>query len=168
MKLYHGSNLIIDGIDLMKCRPYKDFGRGFYLTDIPEQAEKMAQRVARLYGGTPVVNVYEIDMDALIDSGLNICRFESPDRAWAHFVMNNRDRNFADIESLECNTDNKYDVVIGPVANDDLALLFRQFASHMITEDVLIHEMRFKKLTSQYSFHSDNALCYLQKVGVAK
>lgn len=168
MRLYHGSNLVINEIDLAKCRPFKDFGQGFYLTDLPDQAAKMAQRVARLYGGTPVVNAYEIDMDALPASGLNIRRFEAPDRTWAHFVMNNRDRYFKDMSSAECNTDNKYDVVIGPVANDDLALLFRQFAAGMITEDVLISEMRYKKLTSQYSFHSAKALAYLQKAGVVK
>ena len=51
MKLYHGSNMEIKEIDLLKCRPYKDFGKGFYLTTIKEQAEKMAIRVARIYGG---------------------------------------------------------------------------------------------------------------------
>lgn len=168
MKLYHGSNLFIDEIDLAKCRPYKDFGRGFYLTDIPEQADKMAHRVARLYGGTPVINTYDIDTDALMSSGLCIRCFKTADSAWAHFVMNNRNRYFTDIQSTECNTDNKYDVVIGPVANDDLALLFRQFASGMITEDVLIHEMRYKILTSQYSFHTVSALRFLQKAGMKK
>lgn len=42
MNLYHGSNIVIDSINLAMCRPYKDFGKGFYLTDIKEQAEKMA------------------------------------------------------------------------------------------------------------------------------
>lgn len=168
MTLYHGSNLEIETVDLEKCRPFKDFGRGFYLTDIPEQARKMAQRVARLYGGTPVINIYETDMDALKASGLNIRCFDEPDKAWAHFVMNNRDRFFSEIASPECNTDNKYDMIIGPVADDDLALLFRQFSSGMITEDVLIREMKFKKLTRQYSFHSAEALCYLRKAGVAE
>ena len=37
MILFHGSNIEIDKIDLNKCRPYKDFGKGFYLTEIPEQ-----------------------------------------------------------------------------------------------------------------------------------
>ena len=63
MKLFHGSNVRIDSISLAMCRPYKDFGRGFYLTDIKEQAERMAVRVARIYGGTPVVNSYEIEDD---------------------------------------------------------------------------------------------------------
>lgn len=41
MKLYHGSNIIIEQIDLSKCKPYKDFGQGFYLTEIKEQAEQI-------------------------------------------------------------------------------------------------------------------------------
>ena len=36
MILYHGTNCSIDKIDLDKCRPYKDFGKGFYLTTIRE------------------------------------------------------------------------------------------------------------------------------------
>ena len=43
MKLYHGSNMVIEQIDLSKCKPYKDFGQGFYLTEIKEQAEQMAR-----------------------------------------------------------------------------------------------------------------------------
>ena len=44
--------------DLAMCRPYKDFGKGFYLTDIKEQAEKMAVRLSKIYGGSPVVNTF--------------------------------------------------------------------------------------------------------------
>ena len=40
MRLYPENNIVIDSINLAMCRPYKDFGRGFYLTDIKEQAEK--------------------------------------------------------------------------------------------------------------------------------
>lgn len=63
MILYHGSNTDIINIDLTKCKPYKDFGKGFYLTDIKEQAFKMANRVAKIYGGIPIVNIYEIEND---------------------------------------------------------------------------------------------------------
>jgi hypothetical protein len=45
MILYHGSNVKIIDIDLSKARPFKDFGRGFYLTEIKEQAQRMAIRV---------------------------------------------------------------------------------------------------------------------------
>lgn len=34
MILYHGTNINIQSIDLSQCMPYKDFGQGFYLTDI--------------------------------------------------------------------------------------------------------------------------------------
>jgi hypothetical protein len=50
--LYHGSNVDVKVIELAMCRPYKDFGRGFYFTVLKEQADKMAKRVARLYGGS--------------------------------------------------------------------------------------------------------------------
>jgi hypothetical protein len=42
MILYHGSNVAIEEIDLSLCKPYKDFGKGFYLTDIRSQADDMA------------------------------------------------------------------------------------------------------------------------------
>lgn len=60
MKLYHGSNTKIESINLAMCRPYKDFGTGFYLTDIKEQANGMAVRVSKIYGGTPILNVFDI------------------------------------------------------------------------------------------------------------
>jgi hypothetical protein len=51
MKLYHGTNISFDEIDLRKTRPFKDFGQGFYLTDILSQAQEMAKKKARIRGG---------------------------------------------------------------------------------------------------------------------
>jgi hypothetical protein len=59
-----------------------------------------------------------------------------------------------------------YDIVIGPVANDDLALLFRQFSGGLIGVETLVREMKYKILTDQYSFHSDSATKILRKSGV--
>ena len=58
MILYHGSNVKIKNIDLKKCRPYKDFGQGFYCTTIEKQAEFMAERVVKRYGGVKSVNIF--------------------------------------------------------------------------------------------------------------
>lgn len=44
MILYHGTNLDIQSIDMALCRPYKDFGRGFYTTELLEQAQKVSIR----------------------------------------------------------------------------------------------------------------------------
>ena len=71
MRLYHGSNVEIDRVDFSKCKPFKDFGRGFYLTTIEEQARKMSKRVSRNYGGDPVVTVFDFNMERGDDS-LNI------------------------------------------------------------------------------------------------
>ncbi len=48
MTLYHGSNMAIEQIDLSLCNPDKDFGQGFYLTDIKEQAIQMAKKCANI------------------------------------------------------------------------------------------------------------------------
>lgn len=166
MKLYHGSNIEIDKVDFSKCRPNKDFGKGFYVTTIKEQAVKMAKRVSRIYGGNPVVTVYEFDESVLCDTDINKRVFKKPTKDWALFVINNRNRKFEPHSDTECNLDNKYDLVIGPIADDDLALLFRQFSNGLIGVDVLVKEMEFKHLTDQYSFHTEKALKYLKKVGV--
>lgn len=161
MTLYHGTNTTFDKVLLEKCRPYKDFGKGFYLTPDKNQAARMAARVARMFGGEPVLHTFDFDESRI--SELEVRRFEEPNESWAKFVMNNRDCRFKDVANRECNHDCKYDLVIGPVANDDLAMLFRQFASGLITTEILVHEMRFKHLTSQYSFHTTYALALLTK-----
>lgn len=167
MLLYHGSNTDIKMIDLAMCRPYKDFGRGFYLTVMEKQAEKMAKRVARIYGGLPVLNVFEVD-DSFVKSGnLHIRDFGTEtSEEWAKFVMNNRNRKFTGFSSLECNFDNKYDVVIGPIANDDMAVLFRQYENGIITFESMVSGMVYKETTNQYSFHTERAISLLKKVSV--
>lgn len=164
MKLYHGSNGEIDKIDLSICRPYKDFGKGFYCTTIREQAAAMAKRVARIYGGDPMVTAFVFDEKEL--GGLQTRIFDKPNFEWATFIMNNRSRTFSDFSSAACNHDLKYDIVSGPIANDDLALLFRSFESGLITVDALVKEMQYKKLTDQYSFHTPRAVACLVKDGV--
>jgi hypothetical protein len=165
MKLYHGSNMIISTVDLEKCRPYKDFGKGFYCTNIEEQAELMAKRVAKIYGGNSYVTEFDFNENIYISNELNIKKFDSPTEEWAIFVLNNRDRGFTDNNSLNCNNDNKFDLVVGPVADDDLALLFRTFTRGLIDINILVKEMRYKKFSKQYSFHTENSLKYLKLVG---
>lgn len=165
MKLFHGSNMEIEQVDFTLCRPYKDFGKGFYCTTIYDQAIAMAKRVARIYGGEPVITEYELD-DTALRSDLTVRSFEEPTMAWAMFIMNNRSREYTDFANSECNHDLKYDIVIGPIANDDLALLFRTFANGLITVETLVKEMEYKKLTVQYSFHTPKAVAHLVKTGV--
>ena len=168
MRLYHGSNIVIDNINLAMCRPYKDFGQGFYLTDIEKQAEKMAIRVARIYGEKPIVNIYEIDDDFKDFKDLKDLKIKNfgiqTTEEWARFVMNNRSRVFTDIKNVLCNKDNKYDIVIGPVADDNMALLFRQYENEIIDFETLVKGMIYKETSSQYSFHTEKSVKLLRKV----
>ena len=75
MILYHGSNLEIMEIDFAKCKPYKDFGKGFYLTSLKTQAIRMAQNKAALFGGAAIVTVYEIDAHIFDSEALHIRKF---------------------------------------------------------------------------------------------
>ena len=167
MRLYHGSNTDIKEINLAMCRPYKDFGQGFYLTVMKEQAEKMANRVARIYGGSPVLNIYEIDDDFIQRKDLNIKDFGvETSEEWARFVRNNRSKKFSNFSDPECNLDNKYDIVIGPIADDDMVLLFRQYENGMITFENMLNSMIYKKTTNQYSFHTQKAISLLRKESI--
>lgn len=166
MILYHGSNIDITNVNLNICRPFKDFGRGFYLTSLEEQAMKMALRVSKIYGGSQFVNIYEIDDDFLLNEEFAIKNFGtevSPE--WARFVMNNRNRRFTDFNDELCNLDCKYDIVAGPIANDDMALLFREFRNNVITQETLLKELAYRKVTNQVSFHTEKAVKMLRKVG---
>lgn len=162
MILYHGSNVKVKDIDLSKCRPNKDFGRGFYLTDDYTGATKMAQRVVRIYGGSPHVSSFSFDETVLSTDMLNVLLFDKPERDWALFVINNRNKRFNNIGDRLCNQDNKYDIVTGPIANDDIASLFRLFSGGIIDIDALCKGLEYKVLTIQYSFHTVDALKYLQ------
>jgi len=156
MKLFHGSNIAISTIDFSKCKPYKDFGRGFYLTEIETQAVQMAKRTASIYGGDPIVSVFEFNKEAALnDPSLSIKQFENPDEEWTLFVMSNRNR-------AQSHPVHKYDIVIGPVADDTIATLFRNFDDGIIDLPTLVTRLRYKKISSQYFFASQEAAAYLK------
>ena len=62
--------------------------------------------------------------------------------------------------------DNKYDIVIGPIANDDMAVLFRQYENGMMSFENVVNGMVYKETTNQYSFHTEKAISLLRKVSV--
>lgn len=166
MILYHGTNGDIEEIDLAKCAPYKDFGRGFYTTANPEQARAMALRKTRIFGGRPCVISYEAPDDLLVREELSVKCFPVPSEEWAVFVINNRNRDFSDAASPESNLGNRYEVVFGPVANDTLATLIRQYQRGYIDGKMLLKEMRYTAPSDQYSFHSQRAIALLKKAGI--
>jgi len=169
MILYHGSNTEINKIDLGRCKPFKDFGPGFYTTPLYEQALTMARRTVRIYAkGKPCITGFFCN-DALNSTPelFNIRRFDEPSNEWARFVINNRNKKYTDIQSQECNINCKYDIVIGPVANDDITALVDVYISGILSVEALARELSFRELSLQFSFHTEKAINLLQKTEVS-
>jgi hypothetical protein len=132
------------------------------LTEIKEQAERMAVRVADRFGRNSYVSKFELNEGIFTDNSLNILKFEQPTKEWALFVMNNRDMGFSDVRNKLYNGDNKYDLVVGAVANDDLVGTFDLFRSGFLDINGVVKQITYKNLSSQYSFHSEKAIAYLK------
>lgn len=160
IKLYHGTDCLFDAPDLAKCNPNKDFGRGFYLTPDLAAAKRMAERANERdgwSGGPRYVLAYLLDEAAIAD--LTVKRFALPlNEECARFVMANR---LPRARAADHNRDNRYDLVIGPVADDKMVGLFKMFERGIWTIERVVEELRYKKLTVQYSFHTAKALSKL-------
>ena len=156
MKLYHGTNVDFDVIDLTKSNKYKDFGQGFYLTDIRSQAEELAAKKSRLFGGYPVIQEYEFDESLLSVAELKVLKVDKPSTEWAEFIFKNRSR--------DNNFTHDYDIVIGPIANDGVAYLLGRYEEGTLTIEELSDKLDYKKLNSQYFFGTNKSLKYLKRL----
>ena len=157
IKLYHGTNVDFMKVDFTKCRPNKDFGRGFYLTDLPSQALLMAQRKCELDGyGTPIVQIYEFNDSCLTDDSLRVLIFDKVSEEWASFILSNRMRNRKDKHD--------YDIVIGPIADDGVVFQMNRYLQKMIDLKTLVKELTYKKLNRQYFFGTEKAVSYLKRL----
>ena len=158
MILYHGSNVDIESIDLSRSSVGKDFGCGFYLTAGKEQAERMGRRRARLYGGEMVISSFEFDEKAAREAGLNIKDFLSYSKEWADFVLANR-KNDTRTQIHD------FDIVHGPIANDDVGFQIRRLLAGMITIETFLNELKFKEgVTYQYFFATERSVQFLKKL----
>ena len=150
--LYHGSNVLIEKIDLTRSHPDKDFGKGYYLTDIRTQAEAMSIRRVRIAGeGEPTLTVYSFDESQLHSPELRVKVFDEPTEEWALFVLSNREASLTGYT-------HDYDIVIGPIADDGVAFQLDRYTRHMITLATLVEELTYRKLNRQYYFGTERAL----------
>ena len=157
MKLYHGTNVDFASIDLSQCKPNKDFGKGFYLTDIFEQAQAMSIRRCEFeQSGSPIVQTYEFDENILQGSSLNIKIFAEVSSEWAEFILLNRKARSRKVHD--------YDIVVGPVADDGVVYQLNLYMQRLITIETLVKELSFKKMNRQYFFGSERALQILKRL----
>ena len=145
MILYHGSNVQIERIELEKSKPFKDFGRGFYLSPDKQQAEKMAIFRSKVLGNAPIVTEFSFDERKLYDGTLRFLSFDSYTEEWAKFVLKNREES----DSFQ----DDYDVIYGPIANDRIGLQIHKLMEKSIDMQEFLHRIKyFKGVTYQYFF----------------
>ena len=156
MKLYHGSNVEIESIDLARGRRGKDFGKGFYANPDYMQAVEFCSSVIRREGvGVPTVTSFDFDESAL--NVLNVMRFDGYSKEWAEFILLNRN-NTSDVPSHD------YDIVVGPIADDGVGTQIRRLSRGFITFDAFLEELKYSKASIQYFFGTEEAIKYLKKI----
>ena len=155
MLLYHGSNLVVEKPKILTPNRYLDFGNGFYTTSNPEQAKNFADKVtARKKEGQSTVSVYELDEKRFGE--LNILSFESADEAWLDFVSDHRNGTAKEDD---------YDLIRGPVADDDIFRTFILCSSVVLSKEQTLDALKIKKLFDQYVFASEKAIGLLKFIG---
>lgn len=157
LKLYHGSNLSIDHIDLSKSNRGKDFGCGFYLNPNEYEAKEMAQAKADFLGGEPIVTAFEFMPQEEGKEEVKIKIFDDYTEDWAEFVALNR-RNRTNVQAHD------YDIVIGPIADDKVGVQIRRYVNGYISTQKLIEELKFKEKSVQYFFGTERSLKLLKKI----
>lgn len=145
MILYHGSYLEIKSPDLEHSRKNLDFGCGFYLTPIYEQAVKWCEKFKRR-GKNGIVSRYEFDESAYQE--LKILKFDSYSKKWLDFILTCR--------SGKDTTD--YDIVIGGVANDKVFNTVELYFDNLIDKKEAIRRLRYEKPNLQLCFRTQKAL----------
>ncbi len=140
--LYHGSYIAVPQPLSKVGRLNLDFGHGFYLTKIKEQAEAWASIIASRKGRNviPVVSIYQFDYERARSEGFRIKTYDSYDLDWLDYVVNCRQGNSNTFD---------FDVVEGGVANDNVIDTVEDYEKGVITADQALGQLRYKKVNHQ-------------------
>lgn len=141
--------LQLKSLNIIQSERTLDFGTGFYLTTDFEQAKRWAiLTTSRKKEGIPTVNVFEIEDKV----NLKVLKFNGPDKEWLEFVTNNRKNK---------NYKNDYDLIIGPVANDNTMPVINLYVNGVYNEKEALKRLLPQKLKDQVVFKNTKALKYL-------
>lgn len=141
MILYHGTIMPVPSPLAHIGREELDFGKGFYLTKIKEQAEAWARKKMFIeHASRAVLNVYEFDSEAAIGSGISYLSMPQYDKEWLDFVVGNRKGH---------NHWLAYKVIEGGVANDRVIDTVEDYMTGRITAEQALGQLRFAKPNHQ-------------------
>lgn len=131
--LYHGSRGGLDG-DIRPCSRIKcDFGKGFYMGENPMQVKSLVvEDVA------PVFYTLKLKLSEIPEE--KILNLENDD--WLYAILANRKKipefNQLEISKFWIKELQKYDVVIGKIADDRMNVAMQRFAEYGLTNEGLI------------------------------
>ncbi len=83
---------------------------------------------------------------------LKVKHFNALDENWLEFIKENR---------IKGGIQHKYDVVIGPVADDNTMETVQLYMSGILKADEAVKRLRYNKVNNQVSFHTPKALKHL-------
>lgn len=163
MTLYHGSSVCVSAPLTGVGRRELDFGLGFYVTSLREQAERWARRVCVIRAAnTPLLSIYEFDETKLPDN-IHRLRLEHYDQEWLDFIVSSRRGK----EPWRA-----YDIIEGGVANDQVIDTVEDYYAGRITAEQAIGQLRFAKPTHQMCISSqtivDRCLYFIGTESVAE
>ena len=131
MMVYHGSTDIVESPICKLGRRNLDFGQGFYLTGLREQAASWAKQVADRRGQAPLLNRYRLNREAILAEGR--CKvFKAYDKEWLEFIVASRSgQQVAD----------RYDYIEGGVANDRVVDTINLYMAGLVDEDTALQRL---------------------------
>lgn len=144
MKLFHSSNIIVEHPDISYSREFLDFGKGFYLTTLEEQAVSYGNRFIRREEDA-WLNVYEFDFNA---EDWNVLNFDHYDIDWLTFVTNCR----------KGEDNSEFDMIVGGIANDKVIRTLDLYFNGDITAEVAIGKLKYEKPNNQYCIRSQRMI----------
>jgi hypothetical protein len=120
-QLFHGSTVQVRDIDLSMGANKKDFGKGFYTTTSRIQAERFVFIKAKRYNSKKgFVSVFEYTHNPKV----LIKNFDKANIEWLSFILEKR--GFLGIKKEMPDAAERFDIVIGPVANDAVGVVLNQ------------------------------------------
>ncbi|MDR3121213.1 MAG: DUF3990 domain-containing protein [Clostridiales bacterium] len=158
MILYHGSYIPIEKPNLSMSRSRTDFGKGFYLTPLKAQAVSWSQRFLRERGAAVVSSYAFLQRpDERLPPDVKVLEFDTHNLAWLDFITACR---------LGKPIDEKWDLVIGGVANDKVFDTLQLYFDKLIGAEEAIGRLRYNKPNYQYCIKRQSIIDeYLRFIG---
>lgn len=151
MKLYHGSYIEVKNPLVSKGRRMVDFGQGFYLTGIQEQAENWSRIISIRKGPSslPTVSVFELNTEAIATANFRIKTFPKYNIEWLEYGVDCRKGG-----AMQHN----YDVIEGGVANDNVIDTVEDYENGRITAEQALGQLRYKKVNHQICIRNQEVI----------